>query len=147
MIRLYTVGFAGRSPEEFFGTLRRNGIRLLADVRRNNASQMAGFTKKGWIEYFLRELAGCDYIHLLQLAPKPELLKAFRQKLISWEEYEREYLHYLERQHAAGDPDVMRLREQPSVLLCSEPSAERCHRRVACEYLQSAWGDLEIVHL
>jgi len=34
-----------------------------------------------------------------------------------------------------------------TVLLCSEPTAEHCHRRLALEYLQEKWGDLEIVHL
>jgi hypothetical protein len=32
-------------------------------------------------------------------------------------------------------------------LLCSEPEAVHCHRRVAAEFLQLAWGDLAIVHL
>jgi uncharacterized protein (DUF488 family) len=35
----------------------------------------------------------------------------------------------------------------PTVLLCSETTAERCHRRLVCAYLQDAWGDLEAVHL
>ena len=35
----------------------------------------------------------------------------------------------------------------PTVLLCSETTADRCHRRLALEYLQGHWGDLQIVHL
>ncbi|MFI8594325.1 DUF488 family protein [Microbacterium sp. NPDC078428] len=34
-----------------------------------------------------------------------------------------------------------------AVLLCSEASPDRCHRRLAAEYLASAWGDTGIVHL
>ena len=37
--------------------------------------------------------------------------------------------------------------EGPTVLLCSEATAERCHRRLVLEYLRDRWGDLEIVHL
>jgi len=40
-----------------------------------------------------------------------------------------------------------RLFAVPTVLLCSEPTAEHCHRRLALEYLQEKWSDLEIVHL
>lgn len=35
----------------------------------------------------------------------------------------------------------------PTVLLCSEATAEHCHRRLVLEYLQSKWGGLSIVHL
>ena len=35
----------------------------------------------------------------------------------------------------------------PAVLLCSETTADRCHRRLVCAYLQDAWGDLEAIHL
>jgi hypothetical protein len=35
----------------------------------------------------------------------------------------------------------------PTVLLCTEPTADQCHRRLAAEYLQQHWGGLEIVHL
>ncbi|MFL5657298.1 MAG: DUF488 family protein [Ktedonobacteraceae bacterium] len=37
--------------------------------------------------------------------------------------------------------------EIPTVLLCSEATAERCHRRLVSEYLQAKWGDLIITHL
>ena len=32
-------------------------------------------------------------------------------------------------------------------LLCSEPAPHHCHRRLAAEYLQRKWGDVEIEHL
>jgi uncharacterized protein (DUF488 family) len=31
--------------------------------------------------------------------------------------------------------------------LCSEASAEHCHRRLALEYLQRHWNDVVIHHL
>ena len=36
---------------------------------------------------------------------------------------------------------------KPAVLLCSEPTAEQCHRRLVVEYLQEKWGDLQVKHL
>jgi uncharacterized protein (DUF488 family) len=35
----------------------------------------------------------------------------------------------------------------PAVLLCSEPTAEHCHRRLVVEYLQAKWGDVKCTHL
>ena len=45
-MEIYTIGFAGRKASEFFGKLRQQGIKRLIDVRLNNTSQLAGFTKK-----------------------------------------------------------------------------------------------------
>ena len=35
----------------------------------------------------------------------------------------------------------------PTALLCSEHTAEHCHRRLVLEYLQAKWGDVVAVHL
>jgi hypothetical protein len=35
----------------------------------------------------------------------------------------------------------------PTVLLCSEPTAEFCHRRLVLEYLGEKWGAMEMKHL
>ena len=44
--KLFTVGFTKKNAETFFGTLKRFGIVKLIDIRLNNVSQLAGFTKK-----------------------------------------------------------------------------------------------------
>jgi hypothetical protein len=35
--------------------------------------------------------------------------------------------------------------ETPSALLCSEATAERCHRRLVLEHLAERWDDIEVV--
>jgi hypothetical protein len=35
----------------------------------------------------------------------------------------------------------------PTALLCSERTAERCHRRLVLEYLNRKWGDVNVAHL
>jgi hypothetical protein len=39
------------------------------DIRLNNRSQLAGFSKATDLEYFLRAIAGIEYRHLPGLAP------------------------------------------------------------------------------
>jgi uncharacterized protein (DUF488 family) len=145
-VKVYSIGFAGKSAEEFFGTLWREGIKKLVDVRLNNVSQLAGFTKSKDLKYFLRELGGADYRHELALAPTEELFKGFRQKKISWQELEASYLGMLRERQAEDNLDRA-IVEGPSIFLCSEASPEHCHRRLALEYLQEKWGGFEIVHL
>lgn len=142
---LFTIGFTKSSAAHFFGRLQQAGVRRLIDVRLNNTSTLAGFTKRDDLAYFL-SLHGIEYLHETQLAPEPEMLKAIQSRSLAWESYEEQYLTLIERRQVADQLDRA-LFTSPSVLLCSEATAEHCHRRVAAEHLRERWGDLEIVHL
>jgi uncharacterized protein (DUF488 family) len=145
-VEIYSIGFTQKSAPQFFGALRQAGIKRLLDVRLNNSSQLAGFTKRGDIEFFLREICGAAYEHEPLLAPTPELLKAYKKDGGSWTEFERGFLalmtdRQVEHRVARDGFDL------PTVLLCSEPKPDRCHRRLVAEYLRDRWGDVHIVHL
>ena len=145
-MEVYTIGFTQKSAEEFFERLRRVGIKRLLDVRLNNVSQLAGFSKREDLRYFLRELCAADYLHEPLLAPTQEMLDEYKKQKGSWESYERRFLALM-RERAVERRIDRRLFDIPTVLLCSEATAEHCHRRLALEYLQSAWGGLTITHL
>jgi uncharacterized protein (DUF488 family) len=145
-VEIYTIGFAQKNAAEFFGALRRAGILQLIDVRLNNTSQLAGFTKRDDLQYFLRELCIAEYRHEPALAPTKEILDAYKGKQISWAEYEARYRSLLAERAVEQAVDRQWF-DIPAVLLCSEPDAEHCHRRLAAEYLAGKWGDVEIVHL
>ena len=145
-MEVYTIGFARRSAASFFGALKEVSIRRLLDVRLNNTSQLSGFSKRDDLAYFVRQLLDAEYVHELRLAPTQELLDAYRKARGSWDAYadaflallaERQIERVLDRSLLAG----------PTVLLCSEPTADRCHRRLVLEYLAAAWGNVSPVHL
>ena len=52
----YTIGFTKRAAADFFTALRQAEIRRLLDVRLHNASQLAGFTKRDDLPFFLKVL-------------------------------------------------------------------------------------------
>lgn len=143
---LYTIGFTKSSAEHFFGRIRQAGARRLVDIRLNNTSTLAGFTKRDDLEYFLRSLLDVEYLHEPLLAPTTELLKAIQGKQIGWDEYAARYNALIEERKVAEVLDRATF-EGPTVLLCSEATADQCHRRLAAEHLSRAWGGLEIVHL
>lgn len=145
-MEVYTIGFTRRSAAAFFGALRDAGIRCLLDVRLNNTSQLAGFAKRDDLAYFLHELCGAEYVHEPLLAPTRELLDAYRKTRGSWEQYAEQFLALLAEREVERVLDRALL-AGPTVLLCSEPTAERCHRRLVLEYLAAAWGDVSPVHL
>ncbi len=143
--KAYTIGFTRKTAEEFFGTLKRTGIRRLLDVRLNNTSQLAGFAKRADLPYFLEKLCGADYLHEPMLTPTPDILSRYR-KGGDWPEYEESFLALM-RERRVEDRLDRSLFEVPTALLCSEATAEYCHRRLVLEYLDAAWGDLKAVHL
>lgn len=143
--KAYTIGFTKKTAEEFFGTLKRFGIRSLLDVRLNNTSQLAGFAKRADLPFFLGELCGAKYLHEPMLAPTPEILGHYRESG-DWPEYEENFLNLM-RERRVEETLNRNLFDAPTVLLCSEATPEFCHRRLVLEYLNAAWDDLEAVHL
>jgi uncharacterized protein (DUF488 family) len=145
-VEIYTTGFTKKTAEQFFESLRRSGIRRLLDIRLNNSSQLAGFSKRDDLAYFLREICDADYQHEPLLAPTQELLDEYRKQKGSWEAYERRFLALMRERRIEKRIDRS-LFAIPTVLLCSEATPEHCHRRLVAEYLRDHWGDLTINHL
>jgi uncharacterized protein (DUF488 family) len=145
-VEIYTIGFTQTTAEHFFGRLADARIRRLLDVRLNNTSQLAGFAKAADLPYFLRELVGAAYEHQPLLAPTKELLDAYKKGKGDWGDYEREFLSLMEQRHIDEAID-RRGFSQRTALLCSEATADRCHRRLVIEFLASQWGDVRAVHL
>ncbi len=144
-IIIFTIGFAKKSARGFFNILQENGVKKIIDIRLNNRSQLAGFTKEGDFEFFLEAIGGIKYEHILELAPDKPLLDDYQKKKINWEEYEKRFNSLLkERQiEKIVKPDEL----DGACLLCSEPTADKCHRRLVAEYLQSIWPNIIIKHL
>jgi uncharacterized protein (DUF488 family) len=145
-MEIYTIGFAKKSAEAFFQALRRAGVKRLIDIRLNNTSQLAGFTKRDDLRFFLKEICGADYVHEPLLAPTPDILNSYKKKKISWQEYEKLFLDLLTERRIEEKIDRS-LFNDPTMLLCSEAKADHCHRRLVLEYLQIKWGKIEALHL
>jgi uncharacterized protein (DUF488 family) len=145
-MEIYSIGFTQKTAEQFFAKLKSAGIRLLLDVRLNNVSQLAGFAKRGDLAFFLKEICAAEYLHEPMLAPTAEILDGYRGKKLSWAEYEAMFLALMAERQIESRLDRALFRT-PVVLLCSEPTAERCHRRLVLEYLRERWGDVTISHL
>ena len=145
-MEIYTIGFTQTTAERFFDRLKAAGIRRLLDVRLNNSSQLAGFAKARDLPYFLQQLVGTTYRHEPLLAPTQEILDDYKKRRGHWSGYDESFMalmaeRRIERVLAPSDF------ETPTVLLCSEASAEHCHRRLVCEYLARRWPSVTATHL
>jgi uncharacterized protein (DUF488 family) len=142
---LYTIGFTRKSAEIFFTRLQEERVKRLVDVRLNNISQLAGFSKRDDLRFFARAICDIDYVHLPQLAPTQEMLDAFKKQKGDWQEYARQFVELIAERRI--EDTVARELLDGGCLLCSEEKPAECHRRLVAEYLRDKWGDVEIRHL
>jgi len=144
-MQIYSIGFTKKSAEQFFELLIDNSVSTLFDVRRNITSQLAGFAKGRDLKYLLNKVAEINYYHLTEYAPPAELLKRYRDKEVTWDEYEVIYNAYLDRYFENHKIDVTRY--ENGVFLCSEHEPTQCHRRLLVEKLKSMFPKINIKHL
>ena len=145
-MKIFTIGFTKKSAENFFTRLQKAGVKRLVDVRLNNVSQLAGFTKKDDLRYFTKALCGIDYVHLPALAPTQEILNPYKkQKNGDWPLYERQFLDLMRSRRI--EETVSHELLDGGCLLCSEEKPHHCHRRLVAEYLRDKWKDVEIEHI
>ncbi len=145
-MEIYTIGFTKRTAAEFFETLKTAQITRLVDVRLNNSSQLAAFAKRDDLRYFLRQICNADYCHEQLLAPTQNMLDDYKKNHSGWNSYADRFLSLLKERQIETKLDPV-LFAGRAVLLCSEHSAEHCHRRLVAEYLASKWKDVSIKHL
>ena len=143
-MNIYTIGFTKQTSEEFFEKLKSVGVKRVIDIRLNKTSQLAAFAKGTDLPYLLKSTGGIEYLSHSELAPTKELLKSYRSKEITWEEFEKSYKNQIKDSKA-----ILGLNKgdfEDACLLCSENTAEKCHRRLLAEELAKIW-DIEIIHL
>lgn len=145
---IYTIGFTQKPAKEFFELIKKNNINILLDIRLNNKSQLAGFTKGEDLRYFLSEICQCEYKHCLEYAPTKAILDDYKKKNITWSEYEKQYTalmneraNYIHFTNEFGSYANI-------CLLCSENTPEQCHRRLIAEMIaNTASEQIQLKHI
>lgn len=132
-VNLFTIGFTQKNAEQFFEILIKKGVTKIIDTRLNNVSQLAGFAKQKDLKYFLAKLGGIEYVHLLDLAPTKNILDDYKQKRITWEDYESKFNMLITERKIEQNISADFL--DNGCLLCSEAKPHNCHRRLVAEYL------------
>lgn len=130
---IYTIGFTQKKAQAFFELIKKNEVKKVIDVRLNNVSQLAGFAKRDDLIYFLKEICGCDYEHVTDLAPVDEILKPYKKGEISWEKYEDKFMTLMAKRNIEKHFSLNDF--NGNCLLCSEHLPHQCHRRLVLEYL------------
>ena len=112
-MKLVTIGYGGRKPEDFIGLLVKNGVKVVADVRlRPDRASMGAYAMAKTSDKGIQKLlsaSGIDYYSL------PELGNVF----LDCPDWRDRYQQLLEKE---GDLLIHRLVNLPGpmCLLCAE---------------------------
>jgi uncharacterized protein (DUF488 family) len=74
------------------------------------------------------------------------MLDTYKKRKGAWPDYERDFLSLMRERQIETALRRERFAE-PTVLLCSERTAEHCHRRLVLDYLAQRWDGITIRHL
>jgi len=145
-LKLYTIGFSGKTAQQFFEILKKNKVDCLLDIRIYPSSDDAGFCNQVNLPYFLNEIANCDYRYCPELAPTEHLHDNYHLDH-DWEKYVKVFTSLMEKRKIPFSLDREYLEKRKCCLLCFEPTPKFCHRRLVSERIQDHWKDVEVIHL
>jgi len=135
-MKLYTIGYGGRTPAQLLDLLGAHGIRTVVDVRlRPDRASMGIFAQakdpqKG-IQGLLAK-ASIQYVSFVEMG----------NVFIGAEDWQVRYRRLVER---AGDVLTERLAAVPgpACLMCAEKRPADCHRSILAAYLTNQGHEVE----
>lgn len=144
---LFTVGYEGRTIDDYLKCLTFNNISILIDVRRNPFSRKHGFSKNGMRRYL--EKAGIRYVHFPELGIASHLRRNLSDRLSYEILFEQYAVNALPNQTETLRKIKGLVREHGRVALtCFEADPFKCHRYKVAEALKSDLGfDYPITHI
>ena len=131
-VRVYSIGYGGKTPEELVKKLKDAGVSALIDVRYSpKCGWNQSFSMKGLSEMLAKE--HINYAHDKRLGNPKMKLELFTM--------EQEAMDALDEMFNFSKNAGIKV-----ALLCAEGDADRCHRKALCRWLEKE-RDVEVIHL
>ena len=138
-MQVYTIGYGGRTREEFIRLLHVNNVRTIVDIRlRPDRASMGLWVKAKTPDRGIEKLladASIGYRHISELG----------NVFLDCEDWRERYRSLFDR---AGDLLTSRLAsiDGPLCLLCAEKRVAQCHRLLVADYLARVHA-AQVTHL
>ena len=143
-ICLFTIGYEGRSQDEFLNTLIKNNVKALCDVRKNPVSRKWGFSKTS-LSGSLKNL-NIFYSHIPELGVDSYL----RENLGTKESYSKLFDFYskniLNMHKLNKIKDLINLKKRVA-LTCFEAQHDMCHRQCIALKMKEIKPEWSVKHL
>lgn len=133
---LFTIGYEGKTIDEYLRNLIFNNIKVLVDVRCNPFSRKHGFSQKELRRYL--ESAGIKYIHMPELGVASHLRKEITT-LLAYESLFNQYeADVLPKNEKSLEKIINLVTEHQQVALtCFEADHCMCHRHKITQALET----------
>ena len=135
-MHIHTISAYETSAEEFFKRLVDWKVDLVVDTRLKNTNQLAGFTKRGDLAYFVERLLHAEYRHDLLFAPAPTMFERYLSGNIGWEAYAASYRETLRERNAVAQFFERYGSKRSVALVGTATHARRSHAEVLKEMLE-----------
>lgn len=143
--KIYTIGFAKKSLEDFVNLIESKDICKVVDVRLKNTSQLAGFAKSKDLQFILERFLGIKYDYKISLAPTGEILSNYKIDK-DWDKYTERFNKLIKSRQIENIFSGL-IADGNICFLCTEDSPKHCHRRLLAEYFKSKFPEIDIIHL
>jgi uncharacterized protein (DUF488 family) len=141
---VFSIGYEGRSLEEFVRTLISFRVELLVDVRENPMSRKPGFSKNRLAEALAQ--VGIKYRHEPLLGNPKNNRESFRSG--NQQAGRRRYLAHLNNgSRSAFDALVDEAMKTRVAILCFERDEAQCHRSCITAQAQTENPALSVIRL
>lgn len=136
---LLTIGYEGRSLDEYLALVRNAGCTLLCDVRRNAFSHKRGFSRRGLAEGCAG--AGIRYEH----RPGLGIASADRRGVETPADVAALFARYRQEMLPARGSEIAEIATwlhagETIALTCFERDPRQCHRHLVAEAVVAATG-------
>jgi uncharacterized protein (DUF488 family) len=146
MLRIWTIGHSTRSIDDFISLLKKNEIKLLADVRSwPGSKRYPQFNKEALAESL--NAHGIRYEHFPELGGRRKPNADSRNT--AWRNASfRGYADYMETEEFhKGVERLLAVAGEagPAAIMCAEAVWWRCHRSLISDYLKAC--EIEVMHI
>jgi uncharacterized protein (DUF488 family) len=125
-LKIYTLGYEGKSVDGFFNLIVQRGLKSIIDVRANPISRKYGFAKKTLSA--IAEKLKIQYFHISGLGIPSDKRRGLGTTLSHTELFDDYEFRVLPDCSAYRKEAIDVISAQPSVLVCMEEDAGFCHR-------------------
>jgi uncharacterized protein (DUF488 family) len=135
-MKIFTVGYGGRKPDEFIALLKKHDVEIIVDVRlKTNRAFRGVYVKSKDPHKGIQGLLGKVNIQYIWVAELGNMLR----DIDDWHEKYRRYLD------EKGDLVCLKLYDLmiPFCLMCCEKHASGCHRKLIVDYLVNRGYEVE----
>ena len=143
----FTIGYEGKSFDNYLNRLMKNNVKMVCDVRKNPLSRKYGFSKKTLAETL--DKVGIRYVHIPELGISSEK----RQTLLTKQDYVQLFDDYesttlVNNREALDILFQIFLKHKRVAITCFEAEQCMCHRsRIAKALSEHPSWQYEIVHI